>query len=800
MTIVSAHTISITKKALFVALSCALACASVFYIPSNVQANGLSGEVLGSDEVSVQLDAGEEREMSVVFKNTGASNWDPRYVSIITVDPIRRRSFAYHPAWNTFFRPAVISGSVAPGESTTVKFKIRAPEFGGLSEEYFQLANAFTPIPGTKFTIHFGVQQQESTSSVQPYINDGVEDTPQTVETNMPVVDKQEPEVVTQKSTSSVRPRSDYPVRDDSYFASEIVRSFDSVEMKPGETKEFRIGFKNVGTATWKKNGSRFVSVYTVQPNYHVSPFVHSSWYSDHQITMETDTVRPGQIGYFSMLVHAPKQAGSYVDYFRLAAEDYSWVKNGAFGIAVTVSSGNPAQTSSSESSRPSTEEARTENVVISADPYQAFRASLSSESVTLAPGERATFKVGFKNTGASTWLSSGRKFVSLYTWAQRYRSSAFFASAHSGSWMSPKQIRMDSATVAPGEIGYFSILLNAPGAPGSYTEQFMLAAEDTVWIPGGLLEIPITVTDESGASPVVEPIDTPSGLEPMMRVGLFSTTERVVVTASGPFNVYDSQNTLVASMSDASQATVTFNFSTNQYQLDAGPISKVYSSYLKFVPVNDSVIMEVANYERRAPWKQSINFNRWRGALEVRYADKTGKLWVINEIPMESYLKGIAETSNASPVEFLKVMSIAARTYATYHYQRQTKHADEHFYVDSDYDQVYRGYTAEMLLYKLSQAVDETRGIAVHYDDKIAITPYFSQSDGRTRSWGEVWGGSVAWAQSVPVPHDNGKSLLGHGVGMSARGALLMIMEDGKSYDEVLKYFYNGIDLVKMF
>ena len=49
-------------------------------------------------------------------------------------------------------------------------------------------------------------------------------------------------------------------------------------------------------------------------------------------------------------------------------------------------------------------------------------------------------------------------------------------------------------------------------------------------------------------------------------------------------------------------------------------------------------------------------------------------------------------------------------------------------------------------------------------------ITPYFTWSDGRTRSWTDVWGGSTKpWLVSVEAPYDVGKNLYGHGVGMSA-------------------------------
>ena len=100
----------------------------------------------------------------------------------------------------------------------------------------------------------------------------------------------------------------------------------------------------------------------------------------------------------------------------------------------------------------------------------------------------------------------------------------------------------------------------------------------------------------------------------------------------------------------------------------------------------------------------------------------------------------GLAETSNASPLEFQKVLATAARTYALYHYYRgldfglteaSTKHANEHFHVDATYDQVYRGYNSEIRMPRLAQAVQETRGMIVTYNHELAITPYFSRSDG---------------------------------------------------------------------
>jgi stage II sporulation protein D len=50
-----------------------------------------------------------------------------------------------------------------------------------------------------------------------------------------------------------------------------------------------------------------------------------------------------------------------------------------------------------------------------------------------------------------------------------------------------------------------------------------------------------------------------------------------------------------------------------------------------------------------------------------------------------------------------------------------------------------------------------------------------------------------------VIVPQDNGKILFGHGVGLSARGALAMVNE-GQSWQNVLKYFYTGTEVKKIY
>jgi stage II sporulation protein D len=153
---------------------------------------------------------------------------------------------------------------------------------------------------------------------------------------------------------------------------------------------------------------------------------------------------------------------------------------------------------------------------------------------------------------------------------------------------------------------------------------------------------------------------------------------------------------------------------------------------------------------------------------------------------------------SNGAPYEYQKALITAARTYAYWHLTHPGKHIT--FTVDSTYDQVYRGHDRELQQPNIVRAVEETRGQIVHYSGAPVVTPYYANSDGRTRAWTEVWGGGAKpWLVSVEAKYDKGKKLWGHGVGMSARDAAYRADEDKWSWDQLLKYYYTSIDLKRL-
>jgi stage II sporulation protein D len=182
---------------------------------------------------------------------------------------------------------------------------------------------------------------------------------------------------------------------------------------------------------------------------------------------------------------------------------------------------------------------------------------------------------------------------------------------------------------------------------------------------------------------------------------------------------------------------------------------------------------------------------------LEVRSIE--GKTAFINELPIEDYLKGVAEVSNTAPREKQKVLAVLARTYARFYLDPANRKFPGMPYDGSDDPNIfqkYLGYGYELRSPNFASAVTGTQGEVVTYGGQLVKTPYFNQSDGRTRSAKEVWGwDNTPYLQSVPDPFCEGMTLLGHGVGMSGCGSE-GAAKAGKTYEEIIKYYYRGVEI----
>ena len=93
-----------------------------------------------------------------------------------------------------------------------------------------------------------------------------------------------------------------------------------------------------------------------------------------------------------------------------------------------------------------------------------------------------------------------------------------------------------------------------------------------------------------------------------------------------------------------------------------------------------------------------------------------------------------------------------------------------------------------------VSNAVEATSGQIVTYNGESVLTPYFNQSDGRTRSISEVWGYNqldYPWLVGKNDPYCQGMSLNGHGVGLSTNKLVEI-----RSNQVIFHAKHTGLDL----
>ena len=136
-------------------------------------------------------------------------------------------------------------------------------------------------------------------------------------------------------------------------------------------------------------------------------------------------------------------------------------------------------------------------------------------------------------------------------------------------------------------------------------------------------------------------------------------------------------------------------------------------------------------------------NFH-YRGGFE--YFRRTGgNVTVVNVLSLEDYVNGVIcyEMGPSWPLEALKAQAVCARTYML---RNLGTHSSYGFDIcNSTYCQVYRGMGNGTASYSPSetsmQAVEETEGLVVTYNGKLAETPYSASFGGASEDAYYVWG-----------------------------------------------------------
>ncbi|MEI8230847.1 MAG: SpoIID/LytB domain-containing protein, partial [Candidatus Peregrinibacteria bacterium] len=191
-----------------------------------------------------------------------------------------------------------------------------------------------------------------------------------------------------------------------------------------------------------------------------------------------------------------------------------------------------------------------------------------------------------------------------------------------------------------------------------------------------------------------------------------------------------------------------------------------------------------------------SVVRSRYRGTITCQMI--SGSPALINELPLEEYMAGIAEEPDTELYEKQRAFASAARSYAAFYTDPAHRKFPGMPYDGDDSParfQLYRGMATEVANPQWIRAVQSTAGQVIMKDGQIVKTPYFSSDDGRTRSPDEQGWKNFPFVEvfvSKPDPWCRGFPLSGHGVGMSGCGAAGQAKE-GKKAEEILKYYYPG-------
>ncbi len=135
------------------------------------------------------------------------------------------------------------------------------------------------------------------------------------------------------------------------------------------------------------------------------------------------------------------------------------------------------------------------------------------------------------------------------------------------------------------------------------------------------------------------------------------------------------------------------------------------------------------------------VNNKPYRGNLEIKNINN--KIWVINVVDIEDYLKGVVPCEigkiTEELIEAAKAQAVAARSYA---YSNKNKYAELGFdlYATSQ-DQVYGGINAEDKL--IGEAIKKTKGLVLTYQGRPIQAKYHSTCGGKTADFNDAWPGA---------------------------------------------------------
>jgi len=213
--------------------------------------------------------------------------------------------------------------------------------------------------------------------------------------------------------------------------------------------------------------------------------------------------------------------------------------------------------------------------------------------------------------------------------------------------------------------------------------------------------------------------------LIPIIRVGLLSNQDSVLISADTNFSILDGETgQLVTALVAGEKATITV----------LGNDITINGKVVKTEKINTLMVQFKGDHYIQ------VNKKQYRGTIDIHLTrGKTG-MTIVNRLPLEQYLYGVIarEMSPTWHLEALKAQSVASRTYALYNLNKHQ--GDEYDVWATTSNQVYGGRESEVP--QVIKAVDDTAGQVIMSQGKVISAYFHSSSGGYTENSENVWGG----------------------------------------------------------
>ncbi|MCX7919594.1 MAG: SpoIID/LytB domain-containing protein [bacterium] len=235
---------------------------------------------------------------------------------------------------------------------------------------------------------------------------------------------------------------------------------------------------------------------------------------------------------------------------------------------------------------------------------------------------------------------------------------------------------------------------------------------------------------------------------EPIVRVGIIERAPEAYFTISSPVELVPEKGVTVRlTPSGRDKWHIALFGSELQVQnIHTGELHRYPAKYIRVEPIEPQsakIIVHDVTIGIQFHWQRKED-QTFPGVIEFR-RNKDDTISVINELPIESYLQSVisSEMSGTSPIALLQAHTVIARSWLLAQMDNPP-HIDFDVCAD-DHCQRYQGL--KRMTATAVQAVNDTRGQVLTYQNTICDTRYSKSCGGISENFENVW-------QDTPFPY----------------------------------------------